>query len=102
MVARSRATRITQLFRKAGKNSNAGSQGYSQANVAIFAQDVEAVHTVLPPPRSETQEAMCAVFYGASTVPDKDNIRKLAPILISKMAVQTMIDSSLRLSWPYV
>ncbi|KAJ7224995.1 hypothetical protein C8J57DRAFT_1252983 [Mycena rebaudengoi] len=37
MVARSRATRITHLFKKAGKTSNAGSQGYSQGNVAIFA-----------------------------------------------------------------
>jgi hypothetical protein len=35
---------------------------------------------------------MCALFCGASTVPDKDNIRKLAPILVSKTAVQTMID----------
>ncbi|KAJ7233957.1 hypothetical protein C8J57DRAFT_1045856, partial [Mycena rebaudengoi] len=74
-------------------NSNPGeSQGYSQGNVAIFAQDVATVRTVLPPPQSEIQEAMCALFCGASTVPMKDNIRKLAPILISKSAVETMIN----------
>ncbi|KAJ7216139.1 hypothetical protein C8J57DRAFT_1255387 [Mycena rebaudengoi] len=48
MVAKSRATRITHLFKKNKKTSNPGSQGYSQSNVAIFAQDVEAVRTVLP------------------------------------------------------
>ncbi|KAJ7290044.1 hypothetical protein C8J57DRAFT_1164233 [Mycena rebaudengoi] len=73
MVARCRATRITHLFKKAGKNSNPGSQGYSKGNVAIFAQDVATVRTVLPQPWSEIQEAMCALFCGASTVPSKEN-----------------------------
>ncbi|KAJ7220411.1 hypothetical protein C8J57DRAFT_946791, partial [Mycena rebaudengoi] len=56
-----------------------------------LAQDVATVRTVLPP-LSEIQEAMCTLFCRVLTVPTKDNICKLAPILISKSAVETMIN----------
>ncbi|KAJ7234987.1 hypothetical protein C8J57DRAFT_1531266 [Mycena rebaudengoi] len=63
-----------------------------RGNVAIFAQDVPTVRTFLPPDVSEIQEAMCALFIGASTVPTKDNIAKLSPVLVSKNRVATLID----------
>ncbi|KAJ7920046.1 hypothetical protein B0H13DRAFT_1867949 [Mycena leptocephala] len=69
----------------------ATSQRYSKGNVAIFAQDVGSLRDVLPTPRSEIAEAMCALFIGSNTVPTVDNIRQLGPVLVSKTRVETMI-----------
>lgn len=82
MVAQFRATKITYLFSNkkghplAGTNP-ATSQRYNSGNVAILAQDIATARTLLPPPHSEVQEAMCALFVGAGMVPTKDNIAKL-------------------------
>ncbi|KAJ7741071.1 hypothetical protein B0H16DRAFT_1324061, partial [Mycena metata] len=97
MVSRTRATRITHLFSekpdaRGYEKIRAFSQGYSQGNVAIFAQDVAAVRTILPPPQAEIKEAMCALFIGPRTVPTRDNIKNLKPVLVSKTRVHTMID----------
>ena len=78
MVSRSRATRITHLFcerpsAKGLEKLRTGSQGYSQGNVAIFAQDVATVRNVLPPPREEIRESMCSLFIGPNTAPTRDN-----------------------------
>ncbi|KAJ7659695.1 hypothetical protein DFH06DRAFT_1269127 [Mycena polygramma] len=97
MVARSRTTRITHLFcdkpNVHGQDKvHAYSQGYSKGNVAIFPQDVASVRPLLPPPRDEIKEAMCALFVGPKTVPTRENIKDLRPVLVSKTRVQSMID----------
>ncbi|KAJ7286216.1 hypothetical protein C8J57DRAFT_1050451, partial [Mycena rebaudengoi] len=97
MVGRSRATRITHLFSRNPKSVLYGtaditSQRYSQGNVAIFAQDVPTVRTLLPPDISEIREAMCALFVGSTAVPSRENIKKLSPVLVSKNRVATLID----------
>ncbi|KAJ7158211.1 hypothetical protein C8R43DRAFT_882687, partial [Mycena crocata] len=97
MVSRSRATRITHMFcekpdaRGADKHY-ATSQGFSQGNVAIFAQDVAAVRDVLPPAKAEIREAMYALFIGPHTAPMRDNIKELKPVLVSKNCVQVIVD----------
>ncbi|KAF8143076.1 hypothetical protein K438DRAFT_1911130 [Mycena galopus ATCC 62051] len=35
---------------------------------------------------------MCALFVGASTIPTKDNIKALRPVLVSKSRVETILD----------
>ncbi|KAJ7934951.1 hypothetical protein B0H13DRAFT_1546215, partial [Mycena leptocephala] len=67
------------------------SQKYSKGNVAIFAQDVASIRILLPEPRSEIHEAMCALVIGPSTVPCKDNIKQLRPVLVSKTRVEKLI-----------
>ncbi|KAJ7126132.1 hypothetical protein C8R44DRAFT_830719 [Mycena epipterygia] len=96
MIAKCRATRITHMFsNKDGvphyQRNAATSQRYSKGNVAIFAQDVATVRSVLPPPRSEISEAMCALFIGSDTIPTRDNIRNLGPVLVSKTRVEKLI-----------
>ncbi|KAJ7092173.1 hypothetical protein C8R44DRAFT_531302, partial [Mycena epipterygia] len=61
------------------------SQKYSKGNVAIFAQDVASLHTILPPLK---EEAMCTLFIGPSVAPTRENIRELAPVVISKTRVE--------------
>ncbi|KAF8207370.1 hypothetical protein K438DRAFT_1463375, partial [Mycena galopus ATCC 62051] len=56
---------------------------YSKGNIAIFPQDVASLQTVLPPPKEEIHEAMCALFIGPSTVPTRENIKSLRPVLVS-------------------
>ncbi|KAJ7838244.1 hypothetical protein B0H14DRAFT_3459667 [Mycena olivaceomarginata] len=97
LSAYSRSTRITYLFcdKDGGQVDDATrmtSQGYSKGNVAVFAQDITTLRKVLPPPRHEIQEAMCALFVGPSTVPTKENIEALRPVLVSKTRVQTILD----------
>ncbi|KAJ7142798.1 hypothetical protein C8R44DRAFT_827591 [Mycena epipterygia] len=96
MVARARTTRITHLFsEKTTKETpdeyQATSQKYSKGNVAIFAQDVASLRSILPPPREEIHEALCTLFVGASTVPTRENIKQLAPVVVSKSQVEQMI-----------
>ncbi|KAJ6601475.1 hypothetical protein B0H10DRAFT_2167437 [Mycena sp. CBHHK59/15] len=90
MVSRSRTTRITHLYSKKKGHHLAGSkastsQRYSQGNVAIFAQDVPTVLKLLPPDISDVQEAI-------DTIPNRKNIEKLGPILVSKNRIATIID----------
>ncbi|KAJ7648175.1 hypothetical protein DFH06DRAFT_997241, partial [Mycena polygramma] len=94
MVARSRCTRITHMFseKRDFKDNWQASQGYSKGNVAIFPQDCASVRPLLPPPRSEINEAMCALFIGPKTAPTRENIKDLKPVLVSKTRVQTMLD----------
>ncbi|KAF8143048.1 hypothetical protein K438DRAFT_1634389, partial [Mycena galopus ATCC 62051] len=107
MTAHCQCTRITHLFSDKGREDTGtdsaahpkkadqrtlGSQGYSKGNVAIFPQDVATLRAILPPPREEIHEAMCALFVGASTVPTKDNIKALRPVLVSKTRVQLILD----------
>ncbi|KAJ6622842.1 hypothetical protein B0H10DRAFT_2214147 [Mycena sp. CBHHK59/15] len=97
MVSRSRATRITHLYSKKKGHHLAGSkastsQRYSQGNVAIFVQDVPTVRKLLPPDISDVQEAMCTLFIGSDTIPNRKNIEKLGPILVSKNHIATIID----------
>ncbi|KAJ7840459.1 hypothetical protein B0H13DRAFT_1649665, partial [Mycena leptocephala] len=97
MSAHSRSTRITHLFsdKVAGERPDsvrATSQRYSKGNVAIFAQDVATLRKVLPPPRDEIHEAMCALFVGPSTVPTRENIKSLRPVVVSKTRVEKMIN----------
>lgn len=69
-------------------------------NVAILPQDVAKVRSVLPPDRSEIEQAMCTLFVGSDIVPSRDNIKKLGPVLVSKSRVSTMLDFLLsRSSW---
>ncbi|KAJ7692402.1 hypothetical protein B0H17DRAFT_934044, partial [Mycena rosella] len=75
---------------------------YSKGNVAIFAQYVGTVGSLLPPPREEIAEAMCALFIGSETVPTRDNIKKLGPVLVSKTRVQTILDFLLKENAYYV
>ncbi|KAJ7687298.1 hypothetical protein B0H17DRAFT_1136419 [Mycena rosella] len=96
MVARSRATRIAHMFSSRpgasrSMSNPATSQRYSTGNVAIFTQDVASVRSVLPPPQSEVAEAMCALFIGRETLPTRENIRKLSPVLVSKTRVERII-----------
>lgn len=97
MICQSRATRITHLFtNKKGhplyKTNPTLSQGYSSGNVAVIAQDVAKVRTLLPPDLREIHEAMCAVFVGASTVPTRENIHALSPVLVSKKRIATLLE----------
>ncbi|KAJ7142895.1 hypothetical protein C8R44DRAFT_539577, partial [Mycena epipterygia] len=59
------------------------SQKYSKGNVAIFAQDVVSLRTILPPLKEEIHETMCTLFIGPSVAPTRENIRELAPVVIS-------------------
>ncbi|KAJ7868205.1 hypothetical protein B0H14DRAFT_2346661 [Mycena olivaceomarginata] len=107
LTAHSRSTRITYLFcdKDGSKHDDAArltSQGYSKGNVAIFAQDVATLRKVLPPPRAEIHEAMCALFVGPTTVPTKENIEALRPVLVSKNRVQTILDFLLSRNAYYV
>lgn len=97
LVCQSRATRVTHLFsNKRGHNlygtNPAVSQRYNAGNVAILAQDVSKVRTLLPPDRADIEEAMCALFVGTDTVPTRANIAKLSPVLVSKSRVAIIID----------
>ncbi|KAJ7927861.1 hypothetical protein B0H13DRAFT_1571311, partial [Mycena leptocephala] len=107
MVSRSRATRITHMFcdkpgAKGHDKIRAFSQGYSKGNVAIFLQDVATVRPILPPAQDEIKEAMCALFIGPRTVPNRENIRDLVPVLVSKTRVQKMIEFLLNHNPQYI
>ncbi|KAJ7914190.1 hypothetical protein B0H13DRAFT_2325516 [Mycena leptocephala] len=81
--------------KKAGEQPDevqAASQKYSKGNIAIFTQDVATLRRVLPPPKEEIHEAMCALFIGPSTVPTRDNIKTLRPVVVSKTRVQKMLN----------
>ncbi|KAJ7088627.1 hypothetical protein C8R44DRAFT_836058 [Mycena epipterygia] len=97
MVAKARATRVTHLFSEKTKKElpdefTAVSQRYSKGNVAIFAQDVASLRTILPPPKQEIHEAMCTLFIGPSVAPTRENIRELSPVVVSKTRVECMIN----------
>ncbi|KAF8203460.1 hypothetical protein K438DRAFT_1964942 [Mycena galopus ATCC 62051] len=81
MTAYSRCTRITYWFRESAGDrtdeSRAISQRFSKGNVAIFPQDVATLRSVLPPPKEEIHEAMCALFIGQNTIPTRENIKAL-------------------------
>ncbi|KAF8193071.1 hypothetical protein K438DRAFT_1450659, partial [Mycena galopus ATCC 62051] len=100
MTAHSRCTRITYLFSDKGGDhsdeSRAISQRFSKGNVAIFPQDVATLRNVLPPPKEEIHEAMCALFIGPNTVPTRENIKALRPVLVSKSRVESMLNFLLR------
>ncbi|KAJ7152241.1 hypothetical protein C8R43DRAFT_1087883 [Mycena crocata] len=90
MVSRSRATRITHMFcekkdARGHEKIYETSQGFSQGNVAILAQDVPTV---------QIKEAM--------TVPTRDNIKELKPVLVSKNRVETMVKFLLSKNAHYV
>ncbi|KAJ7111253.1 hypothetical protein C8R44DRAFT_536651, partial [Mycena epipterygia] len=67
------------------------SQKYSKGNVAIFTQDVASLRTIFPPLKEEIHEVMCTLFIGSSVAPTHENIRELAPIVISETRVEHMI-----------
>ncbi|KAJ7118471.1 hypothetical protein C8R43DRAFT_901487, partial [Mycena crocata] len=97
LISRARSTKITHLYSNNRESTEYGkptatSQRYSQGNVAIFAQDIPSVRHLLPPDINEIHEAMCALFVGANTVPSKENIKKLSPVLVSKNRVSKLID----------
>ncbi|KAJ7106256.1 hypothetical protein C8R44DRAFT_638565, partial [Mycena epipterygia] len=48
------------------------SQRYSKGNIAIFAQDVASLRTILPPPKQEIHKAMCTLFIGPSVAPTRE------------------------------
>ncbi|KAJ6601227.1 hypothetical protein DFH09DRAFT_901102, partial [Mycena vulgaris] len=107
LISRSRSTKITHYYCEDKESTEYGrprerSQQYSKGNVAIFAQDVPAVRQVLPPDISDIEEAMCALFIGSDTVPTRENIQKLSPVLVSKNRVATMIDFLLKENSFYV
>lgn len=97
MVARSRATRITQLFSKKKGNTNydhdpSESQRYDRGNISIIPQDSAMLRPLLPPDSSEIQTAMAALFSGSKEKPTADNISKLSPVLVSKTRVRTILE----------
>ena len=97
MVARSRATRITQLYSNKKGSSNYGqnhseSQRYDRGNVSIIPQDSAQLRTLLPPDRNEIQTAMVVLFSGGNERPSAENISKLSPCLVSKTKVRTLLD----------
>ena len=101
MVARSRATQITQLYsNKKGsfnyQQNHSESQRYDRGNVSIIPQDSAQLRTLLPPDRSEIQTAMAVLFSGGNEKPSADNIRKLSPCLVSKTKVCTLLDFLLK------
>ena len=97
MVARCRATRITQLYAKKKGSTNyrqdpTESQRYDRGNVSIIPQDVASVRPLLPPDSGEIQTAMAVLFSGGKEKPTAENMSKLSPVLVSKNRVQTMLD----------
>lgn len=96
LVSRARCSRITHLF-SSNKQSPAygsnpqSSQRYNRGNVAIFPQDSAQLLDFLPPNRNDIEQDMCALFIGGTTVPTKDNVKYLNPVLVSKNRVYTMI-----------
>ncbi|KAI9070104.1 hypothetical protein FKP32DRAFT_1542567, partial [Trametes sanguinea] len=67
------------------------SQKCIKGNVAIHPQDSTSLSSVLPPSRDEIHDTICAVFVGENK-PTQENIEKLAPMLVRKSRVKTMID----------
>ncbi|KAJ7131639.1 hypothetical protein C8R43DRAFT_895803, partial [Mycena crocata] len=97
MICHSRATRVTHLFSKNRSSPMYGtdasvSQRFNHGNVAILPQDVATLRPLLPPSRSEIEEAMCAMFVGSNVVPSRENILRLSPVLVSKNRVATLLD----------
>ncbi|KAJ7119793.1 hypothetical protein C8R44DRAFT_544496, partial [Mycena epipterygia] len=97
MICHSRATRITHLYSRNRTSPLFGtdpsvSQRFNRGNVAIIPQDVAALRPLLPPPRHEIQDAMCALFVGTDVIPTRANIAKLSPILVSRNRVATLLD----------
>ncbi|KAK6981326.1 hypothetical protein R3P38DRAFT_2578527 [Favolaschia claudopus] len=66
-----------------------GSYGFCATS--LFPQDVASVRDVLPPPKSEIKEAICALFIGPNSAPTRDNIKNLQPVPVSKPRVQSML-----------
>jgi hypothetical protein len=97
MVARSRATRITQFYSKTKGSPNFSqdstvSQRYDRGNVSIIPQDLASVRKLLPPDKDEIQTAMEVLLSGGTTKPTAKNMSKLSPVLVSKYKIQTMLD----------
>lgn len=96
LVSRARCSRITHLFSSNKQSPVYGSdpqssQRYNRGNVAIFPQDSAQLLDFLPPNRNDIEQDMCALFIGGTTVPTKDNVKYLNPVLVSKNRVYTMI-----------
>lgn len=96
LVSRARCSRITHLFSSNKQSPVYGSnpetsQRYNRGNVAIFPQNSAQLLDFLPPNCSQIEQDMCALFIGGTTVPTKDNIKHLNPVLVSKNRVYTMI-----------
>lgn len=53
--------------------------------------DVTRLTSVLPPDPQTIADTMCAVFVG-QTMPSRDTISKMAPVLVRKSRVKTMIE----------
>jgi hypothetical protein len=97
LVARSRATRITHLFSDKKGHPLEGSdpslsQRYSRGNVAIMPQDSISLRSLLPPSSDEIAKSMCALFVGGKTIPTRENIEKLSPVLVSKQTVGGILE----------
>ncbi|KAK6977895.1 hypothetical protein R3P38DRAFT_3236571 [Favolaschia claudopus] len=102
MCSYSRCTRVTHLFSEKKQSRTydnekedaftAASQGYSKGNVAIFPQDVATLRKILPPSAAEIHEAMCALFVGSNTVPNRENIASLTPVVVSKTRIQCILE----------
>lgn len=97
MVARCRATRITQLYSNKKGDANykgdaSESQRYDRGNVSVIPQDSVALRPLLPPDGDEIKTTMAALFTGSNQKPTFDNISKLSPVLVSKKRIRTILD----------
>ncbi|KAI9062251.1 hypothetical protein FKP32DRAFT_1574376, partial [Trametes sanguinea] len=96
LVSRARASKVSFKFSELKGHALYGtdpnvSQGCVKGNVAIHPQDATHLTEVLPPSNDVVRDTICAVFVG-KTQPTKETIKGLAPVLVRKSRVKTMID----------
>lgn len=102
LIARARASNICFRFGSyfgAGQDNDetpsTGTYGVGRkgvrGNIMVTPLDVTRLTSVLPPDPQTIADTMCAVFVG-QTMPSRDTISKMAPVLVRKSRVKTMIE----------
>ncbi|KIM23130.1 hypothetical protein M408DRAFT_77987 [Serendipita vermifera MAFF 305830] len=97
LICRGRASRITFRYCKNPESVEFGrnpatSQGYSKGNIIVMPQDSLSLTKSLPPSTDDIRDSLCILFIGSSTVPVAENVRKLAPCMVRKSRVSTLIN----------
>ena len=96
LVALCRATVVTHHYQsksfRGGRLPEEASQRFNRGNVAILPQDPGALRSVLPPAVSDLEGSVCVVFAGGQFIPTRENLKRFAPVLISKKKVRRLIE----------
>ncbi|KAH7909537.1 hypothetical protein BJ138DRAFT_1010612, partial [Hygrophoropsis aurantiaca] len=90
LISRARASRLCFKFTESAGQS-AASRKYTKGNVVVMPQDVTTLQSVLPVSAESIADTVCILFVG-ERLPSRMNIERLAPVLVRKSRIRTLVE----------